>query len=222
MTERFTGNETNSHSRTLSDVVSRKIIEIEEVNETDPYKRQGGTPIEMPFTTSESPDGRIEFGKQYETRRLQIGHHEIMYVEGKDPKNRSSQIIVHQFHETGGAAKRLWFKHTFALAEQGLERSGMSKHFQLAPWADMIHHGGYFARKLEDEAAAETLEVLDNPVKHSDKLEDLFALSDLEEKMLAVNQAEFAQSRIEFRVELTAIRRAEREAWRRTDDFIIG
>lgn len=148
-------------------MVADKINAIPGQESIDPYKKQAaGTVIEMPFDYKYGRDGKIEFGRKLDVRRLMVSGAELVYAFNRE--QGKSEFHVNTFHEVGGLVLRTVFR------DSSSEAGEITVQFGAPPFEGYVHqmYGHGFYRSFTKKEREILERVIPEP---DDNIEDLIA-----------------------------------------------
>lgn len=179
---------------------------------TDRYTRQIGTVVSMPFDYRNMTDGYVEFGKDFDTRRLVLPHVEVVYAEHKRPQR--SEVLINRFAEQGGLEARVW-----------VQQSGedIRKKYESSPWGHGLYEGGaYFSRIVERPEAEKLFAALLDPIIQAYFIEDFTMPYSQEQDMLDEAAQRQSEAQASLRHDLDEIAESRRRALVDADRIILG
>ncbi len=178
----------------------------------DRYSRQIGTVVSMPFDYRNSNDGYVEFGRDFDTRRIALPQVEVVYAEHKRP--RRNEVLINRFAERGGLEARVW-----------VQQSGedIRKKYESAPWGHGLYEGGaHFSRIMENPEAEKLFAALLDPIVQAYFIEDFTVPYSQEQEMLDEAAQRQSAARASLQHDLDEIADSQRRAMIDTDRIILG
>ncbi len=166
----------------------------------------------MPFDYRNTADGYVEFGKDFDTRRLVLPQVEVVYAEHKRPER--SEVLINRFAERGGLEARVW-----------VQQSGedIRKKYESAPWGHGLFEGGaYFSRIMENREAEKLFAALLDPIVQAYFIEDFTVPYSQEQDMLDEAAKRQSESLASLRHDLDEIADSQRRAMIDADRIILG
>jgi hypothetical protein len=167
----------------------------------DPYvpRRSHGQPVRPKYDTLYHPDGRVDFGSEYDVRRLLISGHELVYAS--KPQNTSrTTFLVNSFAVGGGLGQRVSFRG---------DKDGVRKRHEAPPWD--VTDGPGFHRLLEIGEVALLEEVITKP--NIDTISRLVTLQGIDVELLESDKKDREARDARLQAGLEAIDEAQRRAW---------
>lgn len=200
------------------DLIHDRIVELGDDNHTppviDPYRRQPlGIPIRPSYDTSTTADGRIKFGKDYDTHHLRLEDedrsYELIYVRNRKPDHQwlaaRGAFYVHEFSPRGGVAARTFF---FQTDKEKIRKIRMTN-FDAA----RAFGGGHdLVRDLRPKEVEKLKLGIAEPQIYWSNILGAIALSKREEASVAKNQEERRQAAAQLANDLEEIRQARHRA----------
>lgn len=165
--------------------------------------RSGGRPVLVPFDTRYGPDGRVEFGRRFDVRRLSVLGHELVLAAGHEP--RLSCVLISTSAVAGWVSRRVWFR------DRDLS-GGVRKQYESSPWS-AVEGGPGFNRDLTSEETQDLYGLIARPDTHHDVLVDLTEPSRVERNLLHASRAEKTARQAAFAASMRELYEAERYGW---------
>lgn len=212
------GQEQLPENRSFSEVVKNQIDRLPApVPQTDPYapdRKSIGIPIEIRFDYSYSGNGRVRFGKMFDTRQLWVEGLEVTLAWNK--KTGKGEVLVHQFDDSG-LATRTWFKET--------DDGNVEKIHIEGPWGlslGMLGQGPQIRRGLSDDETKMLKRIMTDPLHNADSFYAWVTPTEDEATDLEVDRARLQADREKLQADLKAIDEMHRRGWEESADVWLG
>lgn len=217
------GNEQASRYEALEDKGFSEIVQhgasilIDYEAASDPYQKQFGIPQSWQGSRHH-PNGRVEFGDDYEVGRLRIGNNDFELIFAHNTRLNEAELIVHEFAPEGGVASKSTFKEVEGRCRKFWVAGGYNYMEELSGRASGFH------RDLEPDESAAVRRAMVSAIKGEDvqpDLEELVRVSDAERSLISKNAEKAEKDRRELIAQWRIIDEMERRAWERSKDILI-